>query len=165
LVMNKISPFLWFVDDSEEAANFYVKIFPDSKIQTITRYPKSAEKGSGRPAGSVMTVDLSINGTDFTFLNGGKIKQFSDPSNMVSFTILCDDQAEVDRYWDAFSDGGKPIACGWIQDKFGVMWQVVPKILPEYLKSDDPELVDRVVACYMKMVKYDIDAIEAAAKG
>lgn len=162
--MNKISPFIWFIDNAEEAANFYVKLFPDSKIKAITHYPKSAEAGSGRPAGSVMTVDINLNCTDFTFLNGGKIERFSDPSNSVSFTILCDDQAEVDKYWEAFSDGGKPIACGWIQDKFGVMWQVVPKVLLEYLKSPDPALVDRVVACYMKMVKYDIAEIEKAAQ-
>lgn len=163
--MNKISPFLWFVDNAEEAANFYVKLFPDSAIKSITRYPKSAEAISKRPAGSVMTVDLNLNGTDFTFLNGGKIEEFSNPSDMVSFTIMCEDQTEVDKYWDAFSDGGKPLACGWIQDKFGVMWQVVPKILMEYLKSDDPALVDRVVACYMKMIKYDIAELDAAAKG
>lgn len=162
--MNKISPFFWFVDNAEQAANFYIELFPDSKIKATTHYPKSAENGNRR-AGSVMTVDLSLNGTDFTFLNGGKMEGYSDPTGRISFTILCEDQTEVDRYWDAFSDGGEPIQCGWIRDKYGIMWQVVPKMLLEYIKSPDQQLVERVVACYGQMVKYDIAEIEAAAKG
>ncbi len=163
--MNKISPFIWFVDNAEEAANFYVKLFPDSKIVKTIKSPKASEEVSGRPAGSVMTIDLELNGTLFTFLNGGASPGFNLPAGAVSFTVPCENQTEVDRYWDAFSDGGKPIACGWIQDKFGVTWQVVPNILLKLLDDPDQEKVERVTACFMQMTKFDIAKLEAAAKG
>lgn len=163
--MNKISPFIWFVDNAEEAADFYINLFPDSKILKTVKSPKATEQVTSRPIGSVMTIDLELSGSRFTFLNGGVSEGFNLPNGSVSFTIPCEDQAEVDKYWDAFSDGGNPNACGWIQDKFGVTWQVVPKVLLEYLKSDDPELVDRVVACFMKMTKYDIAELQKAARG
>ncbi|HET7528767.1 MAG TPA: VOC family protein [Candidatus Saccharimonadales bacterium] len=163
--MNKISPFIWFVDKAEEAADFYVNLFPGSRIVTTVKSPKATEEVTSRPTGSVMTIDLELSGSQFTFMNGGVSEGFNLPNGSVSFTITCENQEEVDKYWDAFSDGGKPIACGWIQDKFGVTWQVVPRVLQEYLKSDDPELVERVVACFMKMVKYDIAELEKAAKG
>ncbi len=163
--MNKINPFIWFVDQAEEAANFYVKLFPDAKIKSVVKYPKAAENLGGGKAGTVMTVDLELNGTHFLFLNGGKVPGFSDPSNSVSFMITCDTQEEIDKYWDGFSQGGKPIQCGWIQDKFGVMWQVVPKVLGELMTSSDQKVVERVTACYLKMTKFDIAELEKAAKG
>ena len=163
--MNKIHPFIWFVDQAEEAANFYVKVFPSAKIKSITRYPKSAEAIAGKKAGTVMTADIELNGTNFTFLNGGKVEGYSDPSNSVSFMIECDTQAEIDKYWEAFSKGGKPIQCGWIQDKFGVMWQVVPKRLGEMMTSSDKPAVERVTACYLNMVKFNIAELEKAYKG
>lgn len=163
--MNKISPFLWFADQAEEAANFYVKLFPDSKINEIVRYPKEAEAVSGRAAGSVMTVDFELNGTHFAALNGGKNEAFTTLPGPVSFVISCETQEEIDKYWDAFSDGGKPNQCGWIQDKFGITWQVVPTILPKLLSDPDQSKVERVTACFMQMQKFDIAKLEEAAKG
>lgn len=163
--MDKISPFLWFVDNAEEAANFYVKLFPNSKINKIVRYPKAAEAVAGRPAGSVMTVDFELNGTPFTALNGGQNEAFTSLPGPVSFVVSCETQAEVDKYWDAFSDGGKPNQCGWVQDKFGVTWQVVPTILTKLLSDPDAAKVERVTACFMKMTKFDIAELEKVAKG
>lgn len=162
--MSNLSPFIWFVDQAEEAANFYVELFPNSKILNTVKSPKATEKVTSRPTGSVMMIDLLLDGSHFTLMNGGVSPGFNLPNGSVSFTITCEDQAEVDKYWDAFSDGGKPNACGWIQDRFGVTWQVVPRVLQEYMKSDDPQLVERVVACFMKMTKYDIAELEKAAK-
>ncbi len=160
--MGKINTFVWFVDKAEEAADFYVKLFPNSKINKVVPYPKAAEGGSGRPAGSVMTVDLELDGTRFTFLNGGKSEGFNLPNGSVSFYVTCETQAEIDKYWDAFADGGKPIACGWIQDKYGVTWQVVPQILNEIWSDPNPAKVEAVTACFMKMTKFDIAELQKA---
>lgn len=163
--MQKITPFIWFEDKAEEAAKFYASLFPNSKITQTVLYPKSAEAVAGRPAGSVMTVALQLNGNHFTFLNGGKVEGYSTAGGFVSFEIACEDQAEIDKYWDAFSDGGKPAPCGWIQDKFGVTWQVVPKVLSEMLSDKDQSKVERVTQCFMKMSKFDIAELEKAFNG
>lgn len=163
--MNNIHPFIWFENQAEEAANFYVNLFPDAKINTIVRYPAAAEATAGRPAGSVMTVDLKLNGLQFTFLNGGKVEGFNLQNGSVSFVITCETQAEIDKYWAAFAEHGKPSQCGWIQDKFGVTWQVVPAVLDNLLTNPDPAVVNRVTECFMKMTKFDIAELEAAAKG
>lgn len=163
--MDKVSPFLWFVDNAEEAANFYVSLFPNSKVNKIVRYPKAAEAVAGRAAGSVMTVDFELNGTHFTALNGGKNEAFTSQPGPVSFVVSCETQAEIDKYWDAFSHDGKPNQCGWVQDKFGVTWQVVPTILPKLLSDADPAKVERVTSCFMKMTKFDIAELEKAANG
>ena len=154
--MEKISPFLWFDTQAEEAANFYTSIFKNSKINGITRY---GDAGPG-PKGSVMTVAFTLNGQDFVALNGGPIFKFNES---ISFVINCDSQEEIDYYWDNLLQGGTPSQCGWLKDKFGLSWQVVPTILPKLFQSKDPEKSKRVMQAMMKMVKFDIKTLENAA--
>ncbi len=133
--MQKITPFLWFNDNAEAAAKFYTSIFKKSKLGTIARYEKAGEKVSGRPAGSVMTVEFQIEGQDFIALNGGPLFKFNES---MSFVVNCMTQAEVDYYWKKLTaDGGKAVQCGWLKDKFGVSWQVVPKALNELMGTTD----------------------------
>jgi len=154
--MEKISPFLWFDTQAEEAANFYTSIFKNSKINGITRY---GDAGPG-PKGSVMTVAFTLNGQDFVALNGGPIFKFNES---ISFVINCDSQEEIDYYWDNLLQGGTPSQCGWLKDKFGLSWQVAPTILPKLIQSKDPEKSKRVMQAMMKMVKFDIKTLENAA--
>src|SRR5215471_5664520 len=126
--VQKITPFLWFDSQAEEAANFYTTIFGNSRIGNIARYSKAGEKASGRPAGSVMTVEFQLEGQDFVALNGGPHFEFNEA---ISFVVNCTTQAEVDRFWTKLSAGGKKVQCGWLKDKYGVSWQIVPKILGE----------------------------------
>jgi len=154
--MEKISPFLWFDTQAEEAANFYTSIFKNSKINGITRY---GDAGPG-PKGSVMTVAFTLNGQDFVALNGGPIFKFNES---ISFVINCDSQEEIDYYWDNLLQGGTPSQCGWLKDKFGLSWQVAPTILPKLIQSKDPEKSKRVMQAMMKMVKFDIKTLEDAA--
>lgn len=163
-MQGNITPFLWFDSQAEEAAEFYAALFPNSKINKVVRYPKAAEAVAGKPAGSAMTVDLELNGTKFTFLNGGKNDAFLSQPGPVSFVIPCETQDEIDKYWNAFSDGGKPNQCGWIQDKYGITWQVVPTILPKLLSDPDPDKVNRVTTCFMQMQKFDIAELQKAAQ-
>lgn len=157
--MPKISPFLWFDTQAEEAANFYVSVFPNSKITSVSRY---GEGGPG-PAGSVMTIGFALDGEAFTGLNGGPHFQFTEA---VSFVVHCEDQAEVDHYWEAFTtDGGKAVQCGWAKDKYGLSWQVVPNILLELMGGPDKAKAQRVAAAMMQMVKLDIAGLKAAAEG
>jgi len=154
--MEKISPFLWFDTQAEEAANFYTSIFKNSKINGITRY---GDAGPG-PKGSVMTVAFTLNGQEFVALNGGPIFKFNES---ISFVINCDSQEEIDYYWDNLLQGGTPSQCGWLKDKFGLSWQVVPTILPKLFQSKDPEKSKRVMQAMMKMVKFDIKTLEDAS--
>ncbi|MCC7022497.1 MAG: VOC family protein [Thermomicrobiales bacterium] len=155
----KISPFLWFDDQAEEAANFYVSIFDNSEILDVVRY---GEAGPG-PAGTAMTVSFRLDGTEFTALNGGPQFQFTEA---VSFAIDCDSQEEVDRYWDQLAaDGGEPGPCGWLKDRFGLSWQVVPRRLTELLQDPDREKADRAMRAMLQMHKIDIAALERAYKG
>lgn len=163
-MQQRISPFFWFDTQAEEAANYYVDLFPNSKINKVVRYPKAADHVSPQGAGAVMTVDLELSGIKFTFLNGGKNEAFLSQPGPVSFVVSCETQEEVDKYWDALTEGGKPNQCGWTQDKFGITWQIVPTILPKLLSDPDPAVVERVTACFMKMTKFDIAELEAAAK-
>lgn len=163
--MGKISPFFWFDTQAEEAANFYVQLFPNSKINRTVRYPKAADHVAPGGAGAVMTVELELDGTSFTFLNGGKNDAFTSLPGPVSFVVSCETQQEIDKYWDALTEGGKPNVCGWTQDKFGFTWQVVPTILPKYLSDPDQSKVERVTACFMKMTKFDIAELEKAYQG
>ena len=150
---------LWFDTQALEAAEFYLTIFPNSSIDSVTHYP---EGGPG-PAGSVLTVDFTLDGTRFTALNGGPAFTFDEA---VSFLIECADQAEVDRYWDALlADGGEPSQCGWLKDRFGLSWQVVPAGMAEVLNDPDPERGQRAMAAMMGMVKLDLAALRAAADG
>jgi predicted 3-demethylubiquinone-9 3-methyltransferase (glyoxalase superfamily) len=129
-VSGLITPFLWFDGRAEEAANFYVAVFPNSKIVSIARYPED----SPGPAGSVMTVEFELDGQRFIALNGGPEYTFTPA---VSFSIDCASQADVDHYWDRLVEGGRPVQCGWLQDKYGLSWQVVPRILPRLLKDEN----------------------------
>jgi len=151
----KITPFLWFDGRAEEAANFYVSIFENAKIDNISRYPED----SPGAAGTVMTVQFELDGQPFIALNGGPEYSFTPA---VSFSIDCKDQAEVDHYWDRLSEGGKTVQCGWLQDKFGLSWQVVPSILPELLGGDDEKKADAAMQAMLKMIKLDIKGLQEA---
>ncbi len=157
--MKGISPFLWFDTQAEEAANFYVSVFPNSKITDIARY---GEVGPGEP-GSVMTVAFELDGQPFVALNGGPEFKFN---LAISFFVNCDDQAEVDRLWNALSaDGGAPNQCGWLTDKYGVPWQIIPTALPELLSDPDRERSQRAMKAMLGMTKIDIAELERAAAG
>lgn len=157
--MQKISPFLWFNDNAEEAANLYTSLFPDSKITSIARNPK----GAPGPEGAVLTVGFELMGQQFAALNGGPAFKFTEA---VSFVVNCETQEEVDKYWDALlADGGTSQACGWLKDKFGLSWQITPTILPELLTSGDAATRERVMQAMMKMVKLDIAELKRAAEG
>jgi predicted 3-demethylubiquinone-9 3-methyltransferase (glyoxalase superfamily) len=156
--MPKIHPFLWFDTQAEEAANFYVSLFPNSKILSEQRYGP----GGPGPEGSVMTVDFELDGERVTALNGGPVFQFTEA---VSFVIDCDGQAEVDRYWDALLAGGAPSQCGWLKDRFGLSWQVVPRQLFETLNGPDAAGRQRAMAAMMQMVKLDVAKLQAAYRG
>lgn len=161
--MQKITPFLWFEDKAEEAANFYVSLFNDSKILSVTRYNEESANVSGRPAGSVMTVAFRLAGQEFVAINGGPHLQFS---GAVSFVVNCETQEEVDYFWEKLSEGGEEGVCGWInRDKFGVTWQVVPLALPEMLQDKDPEKAKRVMAAMLQMKKIDIGELRRAYEG
>ncbi len=154
--MPKITPFLWFDSQAEEAANFYVSVFKNSKILEEARYPE----GSPGPAGAIMTISFELDGQQFTALNGGPEFTFTEA---VSFVIDCADQAEVDDYWAKLTaDGGEESQCGWLKDKFGLSWQVVPRALPELLSQPDPEVAQRVMQAMLQMKKINISALEAA---
>jgi predicted 3-demethylubiquinone-9 3-methyltransferase (glyoxalase superfamily) len=152
----KITPFLWYTDQAEEAAKFYTSIFKDAKIKTIARY---GDAGLG-PQGSVMTVAFEIEGQEFVALNGGPLFKFTPA---VSFVINCDTQEEVDRYWEKLSAGGKTDRCGWLTDKFGLSWQVVPRALVELIGDPDPAKSKRVVEAMLQMTKIDIQTLKKAA--
>lgn len=156
--MKPIAPFLWFDTQAEEAMTLYVSLFPNSKITKAVRY---GEHGPG-PAGSVMTIEAELNGTTFVGLNGGPMYKFTEA---VSFVINCETQAEIDRYWTALSDGGQESQCGWLKDRFGLSWQIVPANLPALIGGGDPQAAGRAMAAMLKMRKLDIAALEAARAG
>lgn len=160
---SKISPCLWFDGQAEEAAEFYVSVFENSRITEIARYPEAGQEIHGRPAGSVMTVDFELDGQSFIALNGGPEFTFNEA---LSLSIDCENQAEVDRYWDRLAtDGGQPIQCGWVKDKFGVSWQVIPRRLPELMADSDRARAARVMEAMLQMIKIDVAQLEAAAEG
>ena len=152
----KITPFLWYTDQAEQAANFYTSIFKNSKIKTTARY---GDAGPG-PKGSVMTIAFEIEGQEFIALNGGPHFKFTPA---VSFVINCDTQEEVDDFWDQLSAGGKTDRCGWLTDKFGLSWQVVPKALVELIRDPDPAKSKRVMEAMLQMTKIDIPTLKKAA--
>ena len=158
----RITPFLWFDRQAEEAANLYTSIFPSSRIVTTTRYTKESAEVSGQPEGSLMTVAFELDGHDFTAINGGPHFHFTEA---ISLVVNCRTQAEVDHYWARLSEGGDEAAqqCGWLKDRFGVSWQVVPTALPELLSDPDPEKVRRTTEAMMKMKKLDLAALQRAA--
>ncbi len=155
--MKAITPFLWFDTEAEDAANFYTSVFPNSKIVVTTHYGSAGP----RPEGMVMTVAFELDGNPFVAINGGPNFSFTEA---ISFVINCEDQAEVDSYWEQLTaDGGEEGPCGWLKDRFGVSWQVVPTALPRLLTQPDPEKAKRVFAAMMEMKKLDIAGLEAAA--
>ena len=161
--MQKITPFLWFNDNAEEAVKFYTSIFKDSKIGSMARYDDEAAKVSGRPKGSLMTASFQLNGQEFIALNGGPQFQFTEA---ISFVINCENQDEVDYYWKKLpAQGGQESVCGWLKDKFGVSWQVVPTILSKLLADKDAGKSQRVMHAMLQMKKIDISALEKASKG
>jgi predicted 3-demethylubiquinone-9 3-methyltransferase (glyoxalase superfamily) len=158
--MSKITPCLWFDGNAEEAANFYTSLIPDSRIRSVNRAPGD---NPSTKEGAVLVVEFTLAGQDFMGLNGGPQFTFSEA---ISFTIDCEDQAEVDRLWDALTaDGGKPVACGWLKDKFGLSWQITPRELPRLLGDPDPVRAKRAFQAMMNMVKIDIAALRRAADG
>ena len=158
--MPKITPFLWFDKQAEEAAGFYTSVFDNSRIHRTTRYSKEASKVSGQPADSVMTVDFELDGQRFVALNGGPDFSFSEA---VSFVVDCETQDEVDTYWEALSDGGQTGPCGWLKDRFGLSWQIVPTVLQRLLDDPDREKSQRVMAAMLQMGKIEIAELEKAA--
>jgi predicted 3-demethylubiquinone-9 3-methyltransferase (glyoxalase superfamily) len=157
-VTTQISTCLWFDGRAEEAANFYVSIFPNSKILKTARYPE----GAPGPSGSVMTIEFELDGRKFLGLNGGPHFKFNEA---ISFIISCQTQEEVDRYWQALTAGGGEVQCGWVKDKFGVSWQVVPTALGELLSDPDAHKAKRVMQAMMGMKKLDIRGLQQAAAG
>ena len=160
--MQKITPFLWFDDQAEEAVNFYTSIFKDSKIGRIFRYTEEAAEKTGRPVGSVLTIEFEIEGQKFVALNGGPLFKFNES---VSFVVNCDTQEEVDYFWGKLSsDGGEESACGWLRDKFGLSWQIVPTVLIDMLHDDDHEKSGRVMQAMLQMKKIDIKTLKDACE-
>ncbi len=153
--MQRISPFLWFDTQAEEAANFYVSVFPNSKVVTATRY---GDAGPG-PKGSVMTVQFQLDGTDFTALNGGPQFKFTEA---VSFVVSCRTQEEVDAYWSKLTDGGEEGPCGWLKDRYGLSWQIVPTALVEMLTDRNPRKAKAAMEAMMKMKKIEIPLLKKA---
>lgn len=160
--IQKISPFLWFDDDAEEAAKFYTSVFKNSKVTDIARYGDAGSKASGRQKGSVMTVSFELEGQKFTALNGGPVFKFSPA---ISFAVTCETQDEVDYFWDKLSDGGQQVECGWLTDKYGVSWQIVPKALIEMLNDRDAKKSERVMEAMLQMKKLEIQVLRNAYGG
>ena len=154
--MQKLTPCLWFDTDGEEAATFYTSVFPNSKILEITRYGSAGPRAEGM----VMTVSFELDGQGFIALNGGPDFTFTEA---ISFEVNCGSQEEVDSYWSTLSEGGEEGPCGWLKDRFGVSWQIVPKRLVELLTDPDQEKAQRVMAAMLKMRKIEIDELERAA--
>ncbi len=157
--MRKITPWLWFDNQAEDAAHFYTSVFKNSRILDMSHY---GEGGAGDP-GSVMTVTFELDGQEFTALNGGK--QDWAFSEAVSFQVLCETQDEIDDYWARLGEGGEPGPCGWLKDKYGLSWQIVPVQLQEYIGDPDPERAQRAMAAMMQMGKLDVEALRRAANG
>ena len=155
-MIQKPTPFLWFDSNAEEAMNLYTSIFPNAKIGEVSRYPE----GSPGPAGQVMTASFTLNGQEFIALNGGPMFKFTEA---VSFVVNCDTQAEVDHLWHALTaDGGEESQCGWLKDKFGLSWQIVPKALGELMGDPDPAKAQRVMQAMLQMRKIDIAGLRQA---
>ena len=154
--MQKVTPCLWFDGQAEEAMNLYLSLFKNAKMTDVVRW---GDTGPG-PKGSVLTCAFELDGQEFTALNGGPMYQFTPA---ISLVVKCETQAEVDHYWNGLLDGGKPSQCGWLTDRFGVSWQIVPTVLPRLLKSGDAAKVNRVMSAMMKMIKLDIAVLQQAA--
>ena len=161
--MQRITPFLWFDDQAEDAANFYTSVFKNSNIGRIFRHTEEAAEKTGRPVGSVLTIEFEIEGQKFVALNGGPLFKFNES---ISFVINCETQDEVDYFWGKLTaDGGEESACGWLKDKFGMSWQVTPTILIDMLNDSDEEKSGRVMQAMFQMKKIDVKALKDAYQG
>jgi len=161
--MQKITPFLWFDDQAEQAAKFYTSIFKNSKVGRILRYDENAAKAAGRPLGSVLTIEFEIEGQKFVALNGGPQFKFNES---VSFVVNCETQDEVDYFWTKLTaDGGQESACGWLKDKFGLSWQITPTVLIDMLHDKDADRAESVMKAMLEMQKIDIAKLNAAYAG
>ena len=154
---NQITPCLWFENRAEEAANFYTSIFKNSKIESISRYGKEGFEFHGQKEGTVLTVGFRLNGQSFTALNGIPVFKFSEA---ISFQVFCETQEEIDYYWNKLTDGGEEGQCGWLKDRFGLSWQIVPSILPKLMC--DPARAGRVTNAFLQMKKFDIEKLKQA---
>lgn len=157
--MQKITPFFWFDDKAEEAVNFYVSLFPNSRVRSVSRYSEEGAKVAGRPKGSAMVVTFELDGQEFMALNGGPHFKFTEA---VSLLVNCERQEEVDRLWEKLSEGGQKDRCGWLKDRYGLSWQIVPTVLGKLMS--DPAKASRVMQAMLQMDKLDIAGLEAAAK-
>ena len=157
--MQTITPCLWFDNQAEEAVNFYVSIFKNSKVGNIARYGEAGAEVSGRPKGSVMTVIFELDGQEFMALNGGPIFKFTEA---ISFIVNCETQEKIDEMWEKLSKGGEKGQCGWLKDKYGLSWQIVPPVLSEMLQDKDAEKTERVMKAMLQMKKLDIKKLKQA---
>lgn len=157
--MQKITPFLWFDNQAEEAMNFYVSVFRNSKVLSVQRYGAEAAEASGRPEGSVMTANFVLDGQEFVALNGGPIYKITPA---ISFVVNCETQQEIDDMWDKLTAGGEEVQCGWLSDRFGVSWQVVPTVLEKLLGDPDRARAGRVMQALLQMKKIDIATLQRA---
>ncbi len=157
--MQKITPCLWFDDNAEEAVNFYVSIFKHSRIVNVARYGEAGAKASGRPKGTVMTIIFQLGGQEFMALNGGPVFKFTEA---ISFIVNCETQKDVDEFWEKLSEGGEKGVCGWLKDKYGVSWQIVPTVLGEMLQDKNAEKSEGVMKAMLQMKKIDIRALKQA---
>jgi predicted 3-demethylubiquinone-9 3-methyltransferase (glyoxalase superfamily) len=159
--IQRITPCLWFDSEAEDAAKFYVSVFEHSRITRISHYGNEGQAIHGRPAGSVLTVDFELDGSNFTALNGGPSFRFTEA---VSLQVVCETQEEIDRYWAGLADGGDPKAqqCGWLKDRYGLSWQIVPAVLPSLIDDEDRKKADRTMRALLGMKKLDIGELKAA---
>jgi predicted 3-demethylubiquinone-9 3-methyltransferase (glyoxalase superfamily) len=162
--IQRIAPCLWFDNQAEEAAQFYVGIFKNSKITTVSRYSKAGQEIHGRPPGSVMVVEFSLEGQTFTALNGGPIFKFNEA---ISLQVYCESQAEIDSYWEKLSQGGDPKAqqCGWLKDKYGLSWQIVPDSMDQFFKDHTSPKTERAMMAMLQMKKIDLEKLKRAYEG
>jgi predicted 3-demethylubiquinone-9 3-methyltransferase (glyoxalase superfamily) len=158
-IKNKVTPCLWFDSQAEEAAKLYTSIFANSRIKLIRRYTEAGRDKHGREPGSVMIVEFELDGQTFTALNGGPLFKFSEA---VSFQVMCDTQEEIDHFWTRLSEGGRESQCGWLKDRFGLSWQIVPSVLPQLLQEAG-DRSERIMGAVMQMKKFDLEALKRAA--
>lgn len=161
-ISGQITPCLWFDTQAEEAANFYVSVFENSRVGKISRYGKAGQDVHGKNEGSVMAVEFELNGRPFVALNGGPHFKFTEA---VSFQIFCDTQTEIDYFWSTLSKGGREGQCGWLKDKYGLSWQVIPTSLPKIMAGSDARKSERAMNTFLKMKKFDIAMVAKAAEG
>lgn len=160
--MVPMTPCLWFDGNAEEAVEFYVEVFRDSRIVSVERYPEATAELAGHAPGEVMTINFELQGRPFMALNAGPEFKFTPA---ISFMASCADQAEIDRCWDALGDGGEPMACGWVTDRFGITWQVIPDAFSEMMESGDGPAIERMMTAMLHMVKLDVAVLRAAFEG